>query len=185
MKSCKDGDAGKLQDARVNKCSHCGAKTWNILGDNDTGYVLTANDGKTCLVRQDGAVKTTSCESTDVPFTPLQLQFASPSDIKTMSSPGARLVGAASDGDVDAVRSLLKSDGVDVNVRDWDDLTALVPAASAGHLDMCKYLVDEGIDVNAADKDGITALMEASIMGHVKVVEYLIEAGATCDQTAE
>eukprot|EP00977_Amphora_coffeiformis_P016740 scaffold5278_cov128-Amphora_coffeaeformis.AAC.6 len=102
-----------------------------------------------------------------------------------MSSPGARLVGAASDGDKNAIKALLKDEGVDVNVRDWDDLTALVPAASAGHLDICKYLVGEGIDVNAADKDGITALMEASIMGHVKVVEYLIEAGATYDQTAE
>jgi len=185
LKSCKEGDALKLQDVKVNKCSHCGAKTWNILGDNDTGYVLTANDGKTCLVRQDNTVKTTACESTDIPFTPLQLQFASPSDIKTMSSPGARLVGAASDGDKNAIKALLKDEGVDVNVRDWDDLTALVPAASAGHLDICKYLVGEGIDVNAADKDGITALMEASIMGHVKVVEYLIEAGATYDQTAE
>ena len=184
LKSCKEGDAGKLMDVKVNKCSHCGAKTWNILGDNDTGYVLTANDGKTCLVRQDNKVMTTSCESTDIPFTPLQLQFASPTDIKTMSSPGARLVGAASDGDKAAIKALLK-EGIDVNVRDWDDLTALVPAASAGHLDICKFLVGEGIDVNAADKDGITALMEASIMGHVKVVDYLIDAGATVDQTAE
>lgn len=184
LKSCKDGDAEKLLDVKINKCSHCGAKTWNILGDNDTGYVLTANDGKTCLVRQEKKVMTTSCESTDIAFTPLQLQFASPADIKTMSSPGARLVGAASDGDKAAIKALLK-EGIDVNVRDWDDLTALVPAASAGHLDICKFLVGEGIDVNAADKDGITALMEASIMGHGKVVEYLIEAGATVDQTAE
>ena len=185
LKSCKEGDATKLQDVKVNKCSHCGAKTWNILGDNDTGYVLTANDGKTCLVRQDNKVQTTSCESTDIAFTPLQLQFASPADIKTMSSPGARLVGAASDGDLAAIKKMLKDEAIDVNVRDWDDLTALVPAASAGHLDICKFLVEQGIDVNAADKDGITALMEASIMGHLKVVEYLIQAGATVDQTAE
>jgi serine/threonine-protein phosphatase 6 regulatory ankyrin repeat subunit B len=59
-----------------------------------------------------------------------------------------------------------------VNVRDWDELTALIPAASAGHLDICKFLVKEGIDVNAKDKDGITALMEASIMGHGKIVSF-------------
>lgn len=48
-----------------------------------------------------------------------------------------------------------------MNVRDWDELTALIPAASSGHLEICKLLVKEGINVNAKDKDGITALMEA------------------------
>jgi len=184
-KSCKEGDIGKLMETKITKCSHCGAKHWNILGDADTGYVLTEGDGKTCLVREKGGKKsfTTACDSQDTPYTPLQLQFASAGDIKTMSSPGARMIGAASDGDKKAIQALLK-EGVDVNVRDWDDLTALIPAASSGHLEICKLLVKEGVDINAKDKDGITALMEASIMGHTKIVEFLVSSGAEVDAAA-
>ena len=72
------------------------------MGDADTGYVLTEGEGqKTCLVREKGGNKafTTACDSDTTPYTPLQLQFASAGDIKTMSSPGARMIGAASDGD--------------------------------------------------------------------------------------
>lgn len=36
--------------------------------------------------------------------------------------------------------------------RDWDNLTAVIAAASAGHLDMVKFLVDSGADINAKDK---------------------------------
>jgi serine/threonine-protein phosphatase 6 regulatory ankyrin repeat subunit B len=180
-KDCKD--ATKLEGVKLNKCLHCGAKNWNILGDADSGYVLTEGDGATCLVRQGTKAMTAPCDSEEVTYTPLQLQFASAADIVAMSSPGARLIGAASDGDKKAVQAILK-EGVDVNSRDWDDLTALIPASSAGHLDICKLLVKEGIDVNAKDKDGITALMEASIMGDAKLVDFLIQSGAEVDATA-
>jgi ankyrin repeat protein len=174
------------QDAKVLSCSHCGSKEWNILGDSDTGYVLTegADGKKLCLVRQGARATLASCESEDVAYTPLQLQFASESDIKAMSSPAARLMGAASDGDKKIVAQLLK-EGTNVNVRDWDELTALIPASSSGHFEIVKFLLKEGADVNAADKDGITALMEASIMGHTKVVDLLLTSGATVDETAK
>ena len=114
-------------------------------------------------------------------YTPLQLQFASAGDITAMGSPGARFIGAASDGEKKLVESLLKSKEVDVNEKDWDELTALITAASAGHADIVKLLIKKGADVNASDKDGITALMEASIMGHTKIVDLLIDAGAEID----
>ena len=157
------------------------------MGDSDTGYVLTEGpEGKKlCLARQAGNRATlASCESQNVAYTPLQLQFASESDIKAMSSPAARLMGAASDGDKKLVTQLLK-DGTDVNARDWDQLTALIPAASNGHLEMVKLLIKEGADVDAADKDGITGLMEASIMGHAKIVDLLLSSGATVDEAAK
>lgn len=155
------------QDVKMAKCTHCGAKSWNIHGDSSTGYVLTESSSgiQQCLVRPKGttAAKIAPCDSTEYPYTPLQLQFASASDIEAMSSPGARLIGAASDGDKKLVQRLLKEEKIDVNVRDWDELTPLISAASAGHLDVVKLLVKEGADVNAKDKDGITALMEASM----------------------
>ena len=179
-KNCKDSK--KMEPARLALCSHCGAQDWNVLGDADTGYVLSHKDGETCLIRQGNQAMTAPCDSADVNFVPLQLQFASAADVEAMGSPGARLVGAAHDGDKKAIQALLK-DGVDIMTRDWDGLTALIPAASSGNLDLCKYLVKEGIDVNAADNSGITALMEASLLGHVKVVEFLLEQAEVDAQT--
>eukprot|EP00548_Thalassiothrix_antarctica_P012360 CAMPEP_0194161710 /NCGR_PEP_ID=MMETSP0152-20130528/79083_1 /TAXON_ID=1049557 /ORGANISM="Thalassiothrix antarctica, Strain L6-D1" /LENGTH=896 /DNA_ID=CAMNT_0038871525 /DNA_START=985 /DNA_END=3675 /DNA_ORIENTATION=- len=175
------------QDARILNCSHCGSKEWNILGDSEMGYVLTEGNEegkKLCLVRVADKATLASCDNDDINYTSLDLQFASESDIKAMSSSAARLMGAASDGDKKLVESLLK-EGTDVNVRDWDELAAIIPASSSGQLDIVKLLVDAKADLNAADKDGITALMEASIMGHVKVVEYLLENGAEVDATAK
>jgi len=183
----KDGDVAVV-DVKLAKCTHCGAKAWNIHGDSNTGYVLTESSSgvQQCLIRPKGSKKArlAPCDSADHPYTPLQLQFASAADVEAMSSPGARLIGAASDGDKKLVQKLLKEEKMDVNVRDWDELTPLIPAASAGHLDVVKLLLKEGADVNAKDKDGITALMEASIMGHVKVVDHLLKEGAEVDAPA-
>jgi len=187
-KTCNEKDESKISEARLTKCTHCGAKKWNILGDAETGYVLTEGDGdsKVCLVREKDTNKAivANCKNDDVPYTPLQLQFASAADITAMGLPSARLIGAASDGDKKNVISILKEEDVDVNVRDWDDLTALIPAASSGHFDIVKLLLKEGADVNAKDKDGITALMEASIMGHSKIVDILLESSADVDDKA-
>lgn len=53
-----------------------------------------------------------------------------------------RFITAASDGDLEAVQTYLK-DGLDVNSQDWDKLTALVAAASQGHLEVVKVLLDK------------------------------------------
>lgn len=185
-KDCKqESSSGKVEPLKLTKCSHCGSKNWNILGDDKQGYVLTeGEDGTLCLTRDGTKAMVGPCDKPEMPYRSLQLQFASSADITAMSSPAARLVGAASDGDKRTIQALLK-EGTDVNSRDWDDLTALIPAASSGHLDICKLLVKEGIDVNAMDKDGITALMEASIMGHAKIVEFLLDSGAELDAQAK
>lgn len=130
-------------DIRLASCKHCGATNWNILGDSDTGYVLSEGDGKYCLMREKGSkkAKMVLCEKDG--YTALHLQFANRDDIKAMSSVGARLITAASDGDKKLIKSYLKNK-VDVNSRDWDQLTALIAAASAGHLDIVKLLLDAG-----------------------------------------
>mmetsp|Transcript_27752 Transcript_27752/g.50067 ORF Transcript_27752/g.50067 Transcript_27752/m.50067 type:complete len:944 (+) Transcript_27752:153-2984(+) len=192
-KNCDKIDPNKKDnfdqvDVKLAKCTHCGAKAWNIHGDSKTGYVLTESSSgvQQCVIRPKGSkkAKLAPCDSAEHPYTPLQLQFASAADIEAMSSPGARLIGAASDGDKKLVQKLLKEEKMDVNVRDWDELTPLIPAASAGHLDVVKLLLKEGADVNAKDKDGITALMEASIMGHTKIVDLLLKEGAEVDDPA-
>ena len=80
---------------RLGSCKHCGAKKWNILGDQESGYVLSEDGGKNCLTRDEKKAKMGKC---DDGYTAMTLQFATRDDIKTMESPGARLITAASDG---------------------------------------------------------------------------------------
>lgn len=40
--------------AQLANCQHCGAKKWNIVGDNESGYVLTEDNNKNCLKRDKG-----------------------------------------------------------------------------------------------------------------------------------
>ena len=193
-KTCTD--TTKMEQLKVTKCSHCGAKQWNILGDADTGYVLTTSIGddedanninslpSTCVVRKDDMVMTAPCESSEVPYTPLQLRFATRADLVSMGSIVARFIAASADNQMAFVQEAITANPDIVHEKDWDGLTALIPAASAGHLDVGRYLIEHGSDVNISDKDGITALMEASIMGHLPVVELLIQKGATLDATA-
>lgn len=194
----------KVEPLALGKCTHCGSKRWNILGDATSGYVLSENGGKTCLYREkkevaaeDGESKKDSksgpvamlapCSATDTPYTPLQLQFASKDDIKKMASPVAQLIAAASDGDAAGVHNLLRNDAnsLTVNSVDWDGLTALVPAANQGHEEIVKFLIEQGADLHAKDKDGVNPLMEASVMGHTAVVKMLLDAGASASEVSD
>ena len=68
--------------------------------------------------------------------------------------------------------------GADVNASDEFGRTALMIAATWGHLDVVKCLAQGGADVNASTRFGITALMEAAYNGRLGVVKYLAECGA-------
>lgn len=162
-------------DVKLNNCNHCGAKKWNILGDADTGYVLTEDGNKNCVKRVGEKVSTIKC---DKGYTAVSLQFATRDDIAAMSSDGARLITAAADNDVNTVKAFLKNK-VDVNSRDWDKVTPLIAASGGGHLGMVKLLISNKADVNLRDKDNITALMEGAMGGHKDVVDYLLSHGAS------
>ena len=164
-------------DVKLNSCTHCGSKKWNILGDAETGYVLTEDGNKNCLKRVGDKATTIKC---DKGYTGISLQFATKEDITVMSSEGAQLITAAADNDMNAVKSFLGKK-VDVNSRDWDKLTPLIAAAGKGHLAMAKLLVSHKADVNLMDKDNITALMEASMGGHKDVVDFLLASGASVE----
>ena len=63
--------------------------------------------------------------------------------------------------------------------------TALGIAATAGHVDMVKYLVEIGAKVNTVDKWVKTALGIAASAGHVDMVKYLVENGAEMNAVDE
>jgi ankyrin repeat protein len=88
-----------------------------------------------------------------------------------------RLVEAAKNRDVSAVRALLKQ-RVDVNSRYPDGATALHWAAHWGDLETADVLIRAGADVNATDDLGVMPLALACQSGDAAMVQKLLMAGA-------
>ena len=67
----------------------------------------------------------------------------------------------------------------DVNARDrWYGRTALMIAASEGHVDVVQLLIEAGAAVDLLDEEGSSALMLARSYGHLDVAATLVAAGA-------
>ena len=64
-----------------------------------------------------------------------------------------------------------------VNFRDYDRRTPLHIAASEGHLDICKLLVEKGAMVNRSDRWGLAPLDDAHRHQYIEVVEFLQKQG--------
>ena len=98
-----------------------------------------------------------------------------------LQSQGGALHCATLNNHVDVVRTLLQGSAI-IDLRDhctygrgW---TALMYAASLGHMAIAHLLISHGADVNASDRDGQTPLIIAANAGHTAMVLRLIEAGA-------
>ena len=87
---------------------------------------------------------------------------------------------AASEGDVDTVRSLLHR-GLPVDSGDYDLRTTLHLAAVEGNLKVVEVLIEEGANVNVKDRWGQTPLQDAVNMGHGQVIELLQKHGGKLD----
>lgn len=83
---------------------------------------------------------------------------------------------AARTGNVGAVKAMLAA-GQDVNAK-YDDSTALLSAALAGHADVARVLLDHGADVDAVSSIDTTALYHAAYEGHDAIVKMLLDSGA-------
>lgn len=84
---------------------------------------------------------------------------------------------AAMDGDVERVRTFIKK-GIDPNVRDRANYTALHYASRAGQLSVCELLLDCGACVNVQTRGGATPLHRAAYCGHHSVLKLLLDRGA-------
>lgn len=93
-----------------------------------------------------------------------------------MSNDNNELISACKEGDLATVRKLI-SKGASVNAQDKNGLSALYLAASCGHLEVVKELIQQVDDVDSMSNDN-TPLMIAAYGGHLAVVNLLIEAGA-------
>lgn len=100
---------------------------------------------------------------------------------------GCNMLQAAARGDRAAMEKLLLVYPHHVNFRDYDRRTALHVAASEGHLDICKFLVeDKHCRINRSDRWGGSPLDDAHRHRQEDVVKFLRAHGATTgslDQT--
>ncbi len=81
---------------------------------------------------------------------------------------------AVKEGDLERVKLLIDI-GVDPNSIFSNEKTALMQAASNGHVEIVKLLLDAKADVNFPVK-GITTLMTAAFEGHAEIVKLLLDA---------
>jgi ankyrin repeat protein len=89
------------------------------------------------------------------------------------------LFQATRQGNTDMVKSLVTTQGADVNATDERGSTPLLEAARYGHEDIAALLIAAGANLKAKDNDGKTALMLAIQGDHEDVVRVLNQAGAT------
>ncbi len=90
-----------------------------------------------------------------------------------------RFLMALYKGDLAVIDSCLAV-GVDVNIRDVNDVPAVIVAANSGNVEAVKKLLEKGADVNARSTMyyNSTALMEIAANRDAAMAAFLIENGA-------
>ena len=95
------------------------------------------------------------------------------------TSDGPRLLrSAATAGNLEEVKRLVKERNVDVHSKSSFGETALHHAARFGNLEIVIWLAEKGdADVNSKNNYGATALHHAAMYGTLDVVKWLVEEG--------
>lgn len=89
------------------------------------------------------------------------------------------IFSAALNGDVTRVKLLISKDSGLPRATDSFGYTALHYAARAGHVEVCRELLQAGAEVDSrTGEGGQTALHRAALCGHLVVVQELVRAGA-------
>lgn len=77
---------------------------------------------------------------------------------------GCKLLQAAALGNITTMETILYKRPKFVDFRDYDRRTALHVAASEGHLEICKWLVQRGARINRSDGWGGSPLVSMSVL---------------------
>lgn len=82
---------------------------------------------------------------------------------------------AALQGQLDMLKLMVDGEEAEVNKKGWAPLHY---AATNGHNDVVKYLVDHAAYIDAESPNGTTPLMMAARGGHIETVKLLLDEGA-------
>ncbi|QET01528.1 MULTISPECIES: ankyrin repeat domain-containing protein [Cupriavidus] len=85
------------------------------------------------------------------------------------------LMMAALQGDLDSIKLMVDGQEAEINKKGWAPLHY---AATNGHNDVVKYLVDHAAYIDAESPNGSTPLMMAARGGHIETVKLLLDEGA-------
>jgi ankyrin repeat protein len=116
----------------------------------------------------------------------VELLLKAGADVNTVTANNETvLMIAARTGVAAAVKTLL-SHRADPNAReDHRGQSALMWAATEGHVEVVRALIEAGADVTARSKQGWTALLFAARDGRMDVVRALLDAGANANDSLE
>jgi ankyrin repeat protein len=85
------------------------------------------------------------------------------------------LMMASLQGELDMVKLMVDGEEAEINKKGWAPLHY---AASNGHNEVVKYLVDHAAYIDAESPNGTTPLMMAARGGHIDTVKVLLDEGA-------
>mmetsp|Transcript_15040 Transcript_15040/g.29564 ORF Transcript_15040/g.29564 Transcript_15040/m.29564 type:complete len:891 (-) Transcript_15040:113-2785(-) len=89
---------------------------------------------------------------------------------------------ASENGNIEAVTHLLSLEDSDVDTMNPDDLSSpLHGAASGGHYNIAKLLIERNADLNSETDVGAMPLHIACQMGNTSIVELLLQSGCSVD----
>ncbi|MEI2608037.1 MAG: ankyrin repeat domain-containing protein [Candidatus Promineifilaceae bacterium] len=101
-------------------------------------------------------------------------------DVNSRTGEGdTALIIAARQGSLEIVELLL-ANGADWSLQGTSEykMTALMEAASGGHVAVGQTLLDHGADIHQGDRDGLPAMNYAAYYGRIEFVQMLIDNGA-------
>merc|ERR1740121_2874221 len=97
-----------------------------------------------------------------------------------------QMCAAAFYGDVQHLKTLINDYKIKVDEGDYDKRTAIHLAASAGHLEVVKALVEElNANHSPTDRWGNTPLDDAIRERHQPVIAYLRDSGASSQSESQ
>jgi ankyrin repeat protein len=162
---------------RLSEKEHSGSST----GSSRRGLIArvlgnSRRKGKTSIVSDELQISSTEHRMSGTGILASRTDLAlSPEEF----SAGCSLLQRAALADQAGMVDLLKARPSHVNFRDYDRRTALHVAASEGHLDICKFLIDNGARINRSDRWGGSPLDDAHRHRHLDVIAFLREKGAS------
>ena len=117
---------------------------------------------------------------TSRPLCPFDTESSEDAASKYRDNTNLETVLAASLGDVARLQELVNAGIAQANGGDYDSRTPIHLAASTGHFEAVKLLVEvAGVDVNPIDRFGGTPLTDATRHDFKDVKEYLLSKGGT------